>query len=62
MAIIGNPSSTMKMNIIIFTLTFFVLAWLHEQEQILNKLLGDVGYETIDDPMPNNRLKCAPFF
>ncbi len=38
------------------------LMWLHKQEQILNRLLRHVGYETIDDPMPNDRLTCAPLF
>jgi hypothetical protein len=45
MAIIENPSSTMKTNIIIFTLTFFwtFLTQLHEREQILSRSLKHVG-------------------
>ncbi len=37
------------------------MARLHEQEQILNRLLRRVGSETIDDPMPNDRFECTPF-
>jgi hypothetical protein len=38
------------------------MAQLHEQEQILSKLLRHVHEETIDDPMLNDQLECAPFF